>query len=148
MSSAAPRRRLNTDRTVQTFVEKPTGHRVFVPQHNSRSPIDLSDLDRFGERVVVAFRHTYPDEDEAGDRVIEEAATALQDFDPRLDYLALVGSYAHMAACMYVLGSLGKSPVAILVYDRKFHQYYPVDFTQEKLHESRRILDSEGVNPR
>lgn len=118
---------------------------VYVPQFNEdRNKIDISDLHRYGAVRVLTSRHVYPDDDEPGAYVLKVVTRALQGFDPNTDYLALVGSYVHMAACLYALGALGKTPVALLCYDRVFNQYYPVDVDMEDINAFRQEANASG----
>jgi hypothetical protein len=128
------------------FVERAA--RVFIPQYSRTSKMDLTDLERYGKITVISWTYTYPDQDNPGKKPMEEAMTALQDFDPGIDYVALVGSYVHMAACSYTLGILGKSPVALLVYDRVFQQYYPVDLNTGDIDAVRLRGSSQSDPPR
>ena len=103
----------------------PISPRVFVVHNDGR--FDLTDAVRYGVLVNVYRRDFYPDEtDERVPSVIRMAYDVLRHFDAGKDFLCLVGSPIYTAVCMYVLGSMGKSPVHVLRYDRIAQAYYPI----------------------
>lgn len=101
---------------------------VYVPQYNRETEQrkDLSDLTRYGAVRTIAWRYPYPDDEDPGREPMELLSAALESFDPNKDWLALVGSYVHIAAALFILGKRGTEKVRLLVYDRKFDGYYPV----------------------
>ena len=101
-----------------------TGSRVYVTQNDGR--FDLTDLNRFGELVVLFNRDIYPDNAGEMTGVMKRAYDVLREFNPLLDFLCLVGSPVYVAACAYVLGDRGLHPVRLLRYDRHERAYYEV----------------------
>lgn len=99
---------------------------VFVPQFNGR--LDISDAERFGKLRVLFNREIYPDTiDDVMPSVMERVRLELSRFRPDVDYLLLVGSPVHQAACFLTLGRLlgDRAPaVRTLRHDRVEGRYY------------------------
>lgn len=101
---------------------------VFVPQYNRQTEKrkDITDLERYGEVRVVAWRYPFPDDEAPAREPMQLLAAALTDYNPITDWVALVGSYVHIAAAMFILGQQRTNPIRLLVYDREMGGYYPV----------------------
>lgn len=104
---------------------------VFVPQFTARDRRDISGLKQYGRIEILSDHHLYPDDvDEAMPRLWAAARAKLLDFNPGMDYLALVGSPMMIAACAFILGArfaLDPVRVRLLRYDRLENAYYIVD---------------------
>lgn len=110
------------DRIEDNSSTRTRGPQVWVPYYDGR--LDLSDAERFGSIIVISRRDVYPDDaDERMPEVAAEATSFLRHFDPRQDYLCLVGSPVHLATCCLVLGSQVHRPIRMLRYDRMERRY-------------------------
>jgi hypothetical protein len=99
--------------------------RVFVIHDDGKR--DLSDLKRFGEPVTIFTRDLYPDDvDDQISNARAHAITALAGFNPRGDFLCLLGSPLYIALCCLVLGSRQAGSVQVLRFDRREQAYYAV----------------------
>lgn len=104
--------------------------RVFVPQYSRRDKrIDISDLRRYGEVIILFERMLYPDTvDDVMPVVMDRACAMLADFDEAQDFMALVGSPIYIAVCAFVLGRMDcVHNVRWLRFDRIERGYYPID---------------------
>lgn len=100
---------------------------VYVPQfHPWDKTRDLSGLAKFGTIRVIGQRWPTPSDRDPGGAIVRMARAVLVEFDPQKDYLACVGSYAHIAGVAYILGNKGLHPIRILMYDRENSGYWPL----------------------
>lgn len=110
--------------------------RVFIPHYDRRKGFDVSDLERFGQTVVLSDRDVYPDDTLT--TIQYDIRGKLRDFDFDRDYLCLIGSPVLLAIAIEWLGRAradteaaedgdgGQLMMQLLRYDRLERQYYIV----------------------
>lgn len=98
---------------------------VYIPHHNGK--IDTSDATRYGDLRVIFRREVFPDDvDDQIPVLIRRAQDSMADFDPEVDYLALVGSPLYVSLCSFILGN-SHSFIRVLRFDRMERAYYEID---------------------
>ena len=98
---------------------------VFIPHDNGK--YDLTNAVRYGERVVLFTRDTFPDtvDDELPKIMAVIGQKLVSRYDPMTDRLCLTGSPLYQVACAYALGWT-RRPLRLLRYDRLERAYYPI----------------------
>lgn len=104
--------------------------KVFITQDDERADsarYNFADLDRFGQKVTLFKRSTYPDEVDLRVQFLVERANKVFDkyeYNPDLDYVALVGDPLGVAVVFMIMGSRGIDKVRALKFDRREGAYY------------------------